>query len=132
MKSILQPWRLLLCILAGWVHRQHQQVIQFRDEQIRALLQKLGKKRVLLSDDQRRRLAMKGKSAGTQGAERVDDDRHARHDSSLAPRVGGYEMGLQPAPPEKAWTSADLRGSRATCGSHCSFQIVWGSMSSLP
>jgi len=64
MKSILQPWRLLLCILAGWVHRQHQQVIQFRDEQIRALLQKLGKKRVLLSDDQRRRLAMKGKSLG--------------------------------------------------------------------
>lgn len=64
MNSILQPWRLLLCILAGWVHRQHQQVIQFRDEQIRALLQKLGKKRVLLSDDQRRRLAMKGKALG--------------------------------------------------------------------
>jgi hypothetical protein len=64
MSFILQPWQLLLCILAGWVHQQQQLVIQFQDEEIRALLAKLGKKRVLLTDDQRRRLAVKGKLLG--------------------------------------------------------------------
>ena len=64
MNFILQPWQLLLVILASWVNRQQQHVIQFQDEQIRALLQKLGKKRVLLTDDQRRRLAVKGKALG--------------------------------------------------------------------
>ena len=62
MSFILHPWQLLFVVFAGWVCEQQQQVIQFQDEQIRALLEKLGKKRILLTGDQRRRLAVKGKT----------------------------------------------------------------------
>ena len=58
MSFVLQPWQLLLVALAGWVHRQQQMIIQFQDEEIRALLERQGKKRLLLTDDQRRRLAV--------------------------------------------------------------------------
>jgi putative transposase len=62
MKFILQPWQLLLVILAGWVQRQQQTIIEFQNEQIRSLLAAQGKKRIRLTDDQRRRLAVKGKA----------------------------------------------------------------------
>jgi len=64
MSFLLQPWQLLLVILASWVNHQQQRIIQFQDEQIRSLLERQGKKRLLLTDDQRRRLAVKGKVLG--------------------------------------------------------------------
>jgi len=64
MKFILQPWQLFCLILAGWINQRQQQIIEFQNAQIEALLKKLGKKRVLLSDDQRRILAVKGKTLG--------------------------------------------------------------------
>jgi transposase InsO family protein len=53
-----------VAILAGWIQRQQQAVIDFQNEQIRSLLAAQGKKRVRLTDDQRRRLAVKGKALG--------------------------------------------------------------------
>ena len=70
MNFILHPWQLLVVVFAGWLHEQQQHVIQFQDEQIRALLENLGKKRILLTDDQRRRLAVKGKTLGRRPPER--------------------------------------------------------------
>ena len=64
MNFVLQPWQLLVFILAGWVQRQQQQIIEFQNEQIKVLLERQGKKRILLTDDQRRRLAVKGKALG--------------------------------------------------------------------
>ena len=64
MNFILQPWQLLLAILSGWIHHRQQQMIEFQNDQIETLLKQLGKKRVLLTDDQRRRLAVKGKVLG--------------------------------------------------------------------
>ena len=64
MSFLLQPWQLLLLILASWVNRQQQMIIQFQDEQIRSLLEHQGRKRLLLTNDQRRRLAVKGKALG--------------------------------------------------------------------
>jgi len=64
MNFILQPWQLLLLILAGWINRQHQAIIEFQRIEIEVLKEKLGKKRILLNDDQRRRLAVKGKILG--------------------------------------------------------------------
>jgi len=29
MKSLLQPWQLLILILAGWINRQEQDVIEY-------------------------------------------------------------------------------------------------------
>ncbi len=64
MTFLLHPWRLLLVILAGWVNQQQQQIIDFQRTEIDVLKEKLGKKRILLNDDQRRRLAVKGKVLG--------------------------------------------------------------------
>jgi putative transposase len=61
---VLQPWQLLLAILAGWVNRQQQDVIQYLRTENQIFKEKLGKRRILLSDDQRRRLACKGKVLG--------------------------------------------------------------------
>ncbi|MCP4855009.1 MAG: hypothetical protein GY903_11005, partial [Fuerstiella sp.] len=46
------------------VNQRQQQVIQFQNAQIEALLKKLGKKRLLLDDDQRRLLAVKAHAIG--------------------------------------------------------------------
>src|SRR5688572_4149926 len=61
---VLQPWQLLVFILAGWLQRQQQAIIEFQSEQIKALLELQGKKRLHLTNDQRRRLAVKGKALG--------------------------------------------------------------------
>jgi putative transposase len=64
MNLILQPWQLLPVIVAGWVHRQQQEVIDYLRTENQVLKEKLGKRRILLSDDQRRRLAVKAKVLG--------------------------------------------------------------------
>ena len=64
MNFVLQPLHLLVVILAGWFNRYQQAVIEFQSTQIQVLMEKLGKKRIFLNDDQRRRLAVKGKSLG--------------------------------------------------------------------
>ena len=51
------PWRLFLVALAGWMNRQQQQVIQYLREENHILREKLGKKRLVLNDSQRARLA---------------------------------------------------------------------------
>ena len=57
MNSILQPWQ---SIFAGWVNRQQQEAIEYLRTENQVLRDKLGKKRILLNDDQRRRLGVKG------------------------------------------------------------------------
>jgi putative transposase len=64
MTFVLQPWQLLVAILAGWLNRQQQAIIDFQQTEIQILWERLGKKRIRLSDDQRRRLAVKGKVLG--------------------------------------------------------------------
>src|SRR5437867_10445327 len=64
MNFVLQPWQLILVILAGWVNRQQQQVIDYLRTENQILKEKLGKRRILLNDDQRRRLVAKGKILG--------------------------------------------------------------------
>ena len=46
------------------VNQRQQQIIEFQNAQIEALLKKLGKKRLLLDDDQRRLLAVKAHAIG--------------------------------------------------------------------
>jgi len=64
MKPQLQPWHLLVLILAGWINRKQQDAVEYLLAENRILREKLGKKRILLNDDQRRRLAVKGKILG--------------------------------------------------------------------
>ena len=60
----LQPWQLMVLILAGWVNRQQQESIEYLRTENQVLKEKLGKRRILPNDDQRRRLAAKGKILG--------------------------------------------------------------------
>ena len=64
MNALFQPWQLLFATLCGWVNERQQRTIEFQNAQIETLLQKLGKKRILLTDDQRRVLAVKAKGIG--------------------------------------------------------------------
>jgi hypothetical protein len=63
MSFILQRWHLMFFVFAGWATRQ-QQVIEYLRTENQIVKEKLGKKRVLLNDDQRRRLGVKGKVLG--------------------------------------------------------------------
>ena len=63
-KVLLQPWQLQLLVLAGWINRQQQDVIEYLVAENRVLRKKVGKKRIVLTDEQRRQLAVKGKILG--------------------------------------------------------------------
>ena len=60
----IQPWQLYLTILAGWINRQQQVVIDYLRTENQVLRETHGTKRILLSDDQRRRLAVQGNILG--------------------------------------------------------------------
>lgn len=57
-----QPWQLLSIIVAGILNEQQQRVIDYLKEENQILREQLGSKRALLTDDQRRRLAVLGKA----------------------------------------------------------------------
>ena len=71
MNFILQPWQLLLVVLERWVNRQQQEMIEYLQTENRVLIKKFGKRRILLSDDQRRRLAVKGQILGRKRLEEI-------------------------------------------------------------
>ena len=64
MNFVLKPWQLLLLILAGWINRHQQDAIEYLLTENQVLREKLGKGRILLNNQQRRRLALKGKALG--------------------------------------------------------------------
>ena len=64
MSFVLQPWQLLLTILAGLINRQQQEIIDYLRAENRVLKEAHGRRRIRLNDDQRRRLAVKGKALG--------------------------------------------------------------------
>ena len=71
MNIVLQPWLVLFAGFSGWVNRQQQQVIDFLLTENQVWREKFGKRRILLTDDQRRRLAVKGKVLGRKLLEEV-------------------------------------------------------------
>ncbi|HJZ74353.1 MAG TPA: hypothetical protein VKE51_21600, partial [Vicinamibacterales bacterium] len=64
MDSLPPPLAFLVLVFAGWVHRQQQAVIVYLLEENRVLRAAHGSRRLRLTDDQRRRLAVKGKVVG--------------------------------------------------------------------
>ena len=56
--------QLLLLTFSGWVNRHQQQVLEYLIEENRALKEQLAGRRLRLTDDQRLRLAAKGKQIG--------------------------------------------------------------------
>jgi putative transposase len=50
--------------MAGWITRQQEAFIEYLREENRVLKQQLGRRRLRLTDDQRRRLAVRGRAIG--------------------------------------------------------------------
>ena len=64
MAFILKPRHLFSFILSGIINNEQQRIIAFQNAQIRVLMDLQGRKRLLLNDQQRRLLAVKGKVIG--------------------------------------------------------------------
>jgi len=60
----LDPFRFVLIAVAGWMNQRQLQMIDYLREENRVLREQLGGRRVVLNDDQRRRLAAKAKGLG--------------------------------------------------------------------
>jgi putative transposase len=58
------PLRFVLVALAGWINQQQRDVVDYLQEESRALREQLGPGRLRFTDDQRRRLAVKAKTLG--------------------------------------------------------------------
>ena len=64
MTLALDPFRLLLISLAGWLNQRQQEALDYLQEENRVLREQLGAKRLHFDDDQRRRLAVPAKKLG--------------------------------------------------------------------
>lgn len=61
MPPVIDPFRFLLIAVAGWMNQQQQFAIDYLREENRVLREQLGRRRLRLTNDQRRRLAAKAK-----------------------------------------------------------------------
>ena len=66
------PLQFLMLTFAGWIHRHQQDVIDYLQEENRALREQIGGKRLLFTDLQRRRLAAKAKKVGRKGLFQIE------------------------------------------------------------
>ncbi len=145
MSYILQPWQLLFVVFASWVHREQQKVIEFYQAQLDALMKAQGKKRLLLSDGQRRLLAVKGKSLGRKALMEfttivtpdtilrwhrklvaVKWDHSAKRNKIGRPRIRQVivDLILRFAKENPSWGYDRIQGALANVGYHISDQTV--------
>ena len=61
---IFHAWQFIVVALAGWLNQQQQGIVAYLAEGNRVLREQLKGKRIWFTDDQRRRLAAKGKALG--------------------------------------------------------------------
>lgn len=57
---VVQPWQLLLAMIADAMPQEQQRTIEYLRTENQILKEKLRKRRILLTDDRRPRLAVKG------------------------------------------------------------------------
>ncbi len=69
MNSVL--FRFCVLAVAGWIHRGQQNVIEYLVAENRVLREQLGGRRLRLTDDQRRRLAVRAKVLGRSGLQGI-------------------------------------------------------------
>ncbi|MGI0149408.1 MAG: helix-turn-helix domain-containing protein, partial [Thermoplasmata archaeon] len=66
-----QPWAFLVVAVAGWLQRRQQDVIEYLREENKVLREQLGRRRLVFTDAQRRRLADRAKSLGSSALREV-------------------------------------------------------------
>src|SRR4029450_11820698 len=114
MTTDLYPLQVLLVTLAGWVNRHQQHVIEYLVEENRVLKAQVKGRRLRFTDDQRRRLAGKGRRLGRrvlrQGATIVTADTIRDGTGSGSPGSGRSRRSGQAAP------GSCRRSRRSFCG----------------
>jgi hypothetical protein len=72
-----KPWMMLVTMMAGWINRQQQEALEYLKEENKILRDELlkatGKKRIILDDKQRRRLAILAKKLGRKMLGEISD-----------------------------------------------------------
>ena len=71
MSFLLHPVHVVVTLLTEWVRHEQEKVIEFLRTETEVLLEQLGDKRILLSDDDRRLLAVKGMALEEEDLENV-------------------------------------------------------------
>ena len=146
MDFVLQPWHVYLLILVGWVQRQQQEVIHYLITENQVLKEQIGKKRILLNDDQRRRLAVKGKLLGRKRLQEIGtlftpdtilrwhrtlvarkwDYSNRRSDTAGRPRIRQVivDLILRFAKDNPSWGYDRIQGALANVGYHVSVRVA--------
>ncbi len=111
--STFHPWQFFLITIAGWINRHQQDVIDYLVEENRVLKGQLRGKRLRLTDDERRRLAAKGKALGrrvlAEVATIVTPDTIMAWYRKLIARKWDYSSRRKPGRPEETATGAQGR-----------------------
>ena len=109
----------LLLVLAGWVNRQQQDVIDYQQEENRVLRAGLRGKRLSLSDDDRRRLAVKAQALGREAL---------AHIASVATPATLLRWSAASSQPTtmaaRTGAQADLRRRRTSVSSLCAWRVL--------
>ena len=64
MRTAFDPFSFVVTSIAGWMNQHQHHVINYLIEENRVLREQIGNRRLRFNDDQRRRLAVKGKKLG--------------------------------------------------------------------
>jgi hypothetical protein len=124
--------RFLLVALAGWIHQQQRDVIDYLQEENRVLREQLGPRRVRFTDGQRVRLAAKAKRLGRRALSEIrsivtPDTLLAWHRALIARKYDGH-LRREPGRPRvtaqiRQWSSG-WRG-RIVTGLHADSRGHW-------
>ena len=68
----IRSWHFIVAMVAGWLCREQEAVIEYLREENKVLREQLGTRRLRFTDAQRRRLARKGKLIGSHGLRALD------------------------------------------------------------
>ena len=113
MVASLFPLQYLIAILALWLNRHQQEVIDYLKEENRMLTAKLGGRKLQFSDAERRRLAIRAKAVGRKLLSQLDTlvtpDTLLRWHRELC-----AEVELRPLP-----LSRSTQDQRRDCRAHC-------------
>ena len=111
------PMHFLVVVFAGWLNRQQQAVIEYLKTENEILKSQLKGRRLRLTDEERRRLAVKGRALGRKVLAEGRVHRDAGHHSGMASPAGGFEVDLSSTDIGTSGTSADCGpDAGANCG----------------
>ncbi len=97
MLEVLRPFDVLLICLAGWINERDHRINKYLSAENRVLKEQLGTRRLRLTDDQRRRLAVLGRSLGRKVL--------AEWASLVTPRRTNSAFGFTPHPSHHTMSS---------------------------